>query len=334
MPLGLGLGITKLKSLVSGLRVRFQGNATITAALDGILRDLSADFVSNGTVTAALEAIKLLDVDFSGEGTLTADLASFTGLLDDYPNAAAAYSIRLLSSTYSGALVEIRRSSDNALKSFYPDSNNELSLNSEDGSSTTLSSWIGSDNGFVRTWHDQSGNSNAIQTSAANQPQIINAGSLLTYKGKASILYNGTTQQLLVNSLPTFSINEQYYIIGQGFCTSGRGAQTLRGGSFWRDNATRFRYLNGGNQYHTTAVETDNLLVIQLNSSDSDLYLNNVQSTESGTITPTYNTALTIGAAPAVGTYHNSYISEFVLFSNINDRTGKQTNINDFYTIY
>ena len=58
MPLGLGLGITKLKSLVSGLRVRFQGNATITAALDGILRELSADFVSNGTVTAALEAIK------------------------------------------------------------------------------------------------------------------------------------------------------------------------------------------------------------------------------------------------------------------------------------
>jgi len=75
MPLGLGLGISKIKSLVSGLRVRFQGNATITAALDGILRELSADFVSNGTVTAALEAIKLLDVDFSGDGTLTADLA-------------------------------------------------------------------------------------------------------------------------------------------------------------------------------------------------------------------------------------------------------------------
>ena len=53
MPLGLGLGITKLKSLVGGLRVRFQGNATITAALDGLLRELSADFVSNGTVTAA-----------------------------------------------------------------------------------------------------------------------------------------------------------------------------------------------------------------------------------------------------------------------------------------
>ena len=57
---------------------------------------------------------------------------SFVGLLDTYGGAAAAYSVRLLKSDYSGALVEIRRSSDNAVKSFYPDANNELSLTSED----------------------------------------------------------------------------------------------------------------------------------------------------------------------------------------------------------
>ena len=199
MPLGLGLGITKLKSLVSGLRVRFQGNATIKAALDGILRELSADFVSNGTVTAALEAIKLLDVDFSGDGTLTADLASFEGLLDLYPNAAAAYSIRLLSSTYSGALVRIRKDpAGQPEKDFYPDENNELSLNSSDGG-TTLGSWIGSNDGYVVTWYDQSGSNDATQSSASAQPQIISGGSLITDNGKAAIEYTSGTQELTLS---------------------------------------------------------------------------------------------------------------------------------------
>jgi hypothetical protein len=110
MALGLGLGINKIKSIASGLRVRFQGNGTIVAALDGILRDLSASFVSEGTVTAALETLKLLGVNFSGTGTVTADLASFQGLFDLYPpdvNGAMSSSTILLLSTYTGALARV-----------------------------------------------------------------------------------------------------------------------------------------------------------------------------------------------------------------------------------
>jgi hypothetical protein len=120
----------------------------------------------------------------------------------------------------------------------------------------------------------------------------------------------------------------------QGFCVAPRGAQTIRGGAFFRDSATRFRIINGGSQYYTTAVEANNLLVLQLNLSDNDLFLNNITSTKSGTITPINNSTLIIGGAPAVGTYHNSYISEYVVFSNVIDRGGKQNNINDYYGIY
>jgi hypothetical protein len=38
---------------------------------------------------------------------------SFTGLLDDYPNAAAAYSLRLLRTAYTGDAIRVRRASDN-----------------------------------------------------------------------------------------------------------------------------------------------------------------------------------------------------------------------------
>ena len=83
MALGLGIGLSKIKAIASGLKVRFQGNGVIVAALDGILRDLSASFVSEGTVVAALETLKLLGVNFSGVGTVTADLVNEYSLLDD-----------------------------------------------------------------------------------------------------------------------------------------------------------------------------------------------------------------------------------------------------------
>ena len=188
--------------------------------------------------------------------------------------------------------------------------------------------------GFVETWYDQSGNGfNSIQATAANQPKIVASGLVLTYLSKPSLFFDGVNDSIQ-NSLPTFVLSEQHYIVGQGFGVAGRGAQTIRGGSFWRDSATRFRIINGGNQYYTTSAETNNLLVLQLNSSDNDLFLNNITSTKSGTITPVNNSTLIIGAAPSVGTYHNSYISEYVIFSNIVDRVGKQNNINDFYSIY
>jgi hypothetical protein len=40
--------------------------------------------------------------------------SAFVGLLDDYPTAAAAYSLRKLRNGYSGNAIRVRRSSDNA----------------------------------------------------------------------------------------------------------------------------------------------------------------------------------------------------------------------------
>lgn len=191
MPLGLGLGITKLKSLVSGLRVRFQGNATITAALDGILRDLSADFVSNGTVTAALEAIKLLDVDFSGDGTITADLASFEGVFDTYSGGLFGISSRLLRADYAGDDITVRRSSDNAT--------DDIGFVDNLIDSSSLSTFIGANSGLVTDAYDQTANSNnASQSTAANQPTIINSGTLQTINSIAAYDFDGANDNLLV----------------------------------------------------------------------------------------------------------------------------------------
>lgn len=89
-------------------------------------------------------------------------------LLDSYSGAAAAYSLRQLSWAYGGPAVRVRRSNDNA----------EQDFTATEVSDGTLAVWVGAGNdGFVRTWYDQSGNfRHMVQATAANQPKIVANG--------------------------------------------------------------------------------------------------------------------------------------------------------------
>jgi hypothetical protein len=105
-----------------------------------------------------------------------------TALLDLYPSAAAAYSLRNLSSTYFGPLVRVRRSSDNTEQDFYGLYNGQLDTGS-------LLAFCGAGNGFVTTWYDQSGNvKNAISTTALSQPQIVVSGVVQLQNNKPTII--------------------------------------------------------------------------------------------------------------------------------------------------
>jgi hypothetical protein len=101
---------------------------------------------------------------------------------------------RRLWSNYTGALIEVRRSSDNALLDIGFDANNELDV-------TTLTGFIGANSGFVRTLYDQTGLGNHFQqTTLANQPRIVNAGVVDTVNGKPSMFFDGTNDVLTVAS--------------------------------------------------------------------------------------------------------------------------------------
>jgi hypothetical protein len=97
--------------------------------------------------------------------------SSFTGLLDTYTGAAAAYSLRLLRSAYTGDAIRVRRASDNTEQDIGFVSN-ELDI-------SALTTFCSGTNGFVKTWYDQSGNGyDATQTTDASQPQIVSSGSV------------------------------------------------------------------------------------------------------------------------------------------------------------
>lgn len=114
-------------------------------------------------------------------------------ILDSFSAATTAYSVRRLRSGYTGAAMTVRRSSDNAETDVLFDSTYQVSNSSLVSAGGTFSAWYGASSVFVKTWYDQSTNANhATQSTTANQPRIVNAGTLDTYNGRTTINFNGS----------------------------------------------------------------------------------------------------------------------------------------------
>lgn len=113
--------------------------------------------------------------------------------LDNTTPAAGAYSLRKLSTSYVGSAIQVRRSADNTTQNIGFDSNGNLDANS-------LTSFVGSGDGFLTIWYDQSGNgNNAIQNALLNQPKIITTGVIERSNGLPTIIFSGS-QFLVVTS--------------------------------------------------------------------------------------------------------------------------------------
>jgi hypothetical protein len=136
-------------------------------------------------------------------------------LLNLYPNASAAYSLRKLRAEYTSNAIRVRRSSDNTELDI-GFLNNELDTSS-------LTSFCSGTNGFVTTWYDQSGNTrNATQTTAANQPQIVSSGSVVIQGSKPAVQFDGTSHNFS-GSLTTSGSYTNYAICYLNTVTFYRG---------------------------------------------------------------------------------------------------------------
>ena len=99
---------------------------------------------------------------------------------------AAAYSLRRLYASYTGAAIRVRRSSDNAER--------DIGFIGEHLDVLALLLFVGNGSGFVTTWYDQSGNGrHATQTTAANQPRIVSNGVIETQNGRPALFFDGST---------------------------------------------------------------------------------------------------------------------------------------------
>ena len=264
------------------------------------------------------------------------------GLLDEFSGAAAAYSLRNLSLLSNPAVVRVRRDNDNAEQDF-------TATEVSDGS---LAAWVGAGNdGFVRTWYDQSSNgNNATQSTAATQPTIVSNGSLVTEGGKPAISFNGDVLQRIGNSLSfpvfTFSVVKS---TGNGIrAYLGSGANQLafgqqQGGSFapvnsfwaWAPSqASTFGLLNSYNSNRNL----HSYWIPNATESEWKWYLNSVESGSPGLTSgaPTGASLTFIGYNGSSAEYWQGPIQEILVYQtdqSIN-RAAIESNINAHYSIY
>ena len=118
---------------------------------------------------------------------------TFTPFLNQFPNAALGLSLDLLDSDYTGFCIRVRRSSDNT----------ELDIGFLNGvlDIASLLDFVGSGNGFVSIWYDQSGEgNNLLQTLASRQPQILSNGSFILENGKPAMEFDGNDDFFLTDN--------------------------------------------------------------------------------------------------------------------------------------
>jgi hypothetical protein len=141
-------------------------------------------------------------------------------MLDDL-NTSAAYSLRRLRTAYTGSVIRVRRSSNNA----------EADIGftaSGDFDTVTLLSFVGTGNGFVTTWYDQSGNGrNATQATATAQPQIVSNGAIQTQNGRATVSQSNQNQTLPISGSFTGSTSATGVFVFRQLTDNG-GAHDFR----------------------------------------------------------------------------------------------------------
>lgn len=260
---------------------------------------------------------------------------SYSYLLDTYSGASVAYSLRKLSSTYSGNCIRVRRSSDNTEQDF------GFVSNALDTAS--LSSFVGAGNGFVTTWYDQSGNSkNAIQTTASNQPQIFSSGNIILSNSKPTIQFDGSDDHLLNGVGSVIPSNVSSFIV-RSFSSYPTSFRTVY--NYKTYGLTH--YLGGGVAYGDVHLFSNNTVEISTDypktTGQALDFTYNKLNLERNNFTATLSPGSGYGAGvSAIGSWNGTSqcflgsIQELIIYeSNKNtDKSNIKTNINTHYAIY
>jgi hypothetical protein len=248
--------------------------------------------------------------------------------------------------------MRIRESNFNTETDIGFDSNGDLDT-------AAIATHCGGGNGYVVTWYDQSGNGNdATQSTTANQPLIYNGTATLTENGKPAIEFDGSNDTL--KSTYTDAVDYHGIFIVVSYDSTGdinstfsiAKSSTTKGDMLIRDSGYFVRFFTGNNDVDLVSITetTSQQLIAAL--WDGAVPAGSTRLPPDGTLAVYQDGVLTddsaaddnfaaTGSGIALGfdpsnNYLNGKMQECIFWNSdqSSNRTGIESNINDYYDIY
>lgn len=269
-------------------------------------------------------------------------------LLDDFPNAEAAYSVRKLSNDYSGDCMQIYRDSDAATLDVGFDGDGYLD-------ESAILTFIGAGDGFVSKWYDQSGNSRDI--TPTSRPGIVNNGAFeYTNGGKVAISpvanygydlgFKVRGDKTAAGVMKNFTIaepnntNVSPRMFGNYAGSGAVGTQMLM--DVFHGSSGGLRVFDGNNntscKFPGTTIDKGSTISAMTKDSGTISGMCNGDTSSTGTTTGYGDSSDTnVYVFDDVGGSNSrasAGVSELVIWSSTGDFEGISANMNDFYSIY
>ena len=261
-------------------------------------------------------------------------------LLDTYPNATVAYSLRQLRTAYTGAAIRVRRSSDNAEQ--------DINFVSGDLDTASLLTFCGAGNGFITTWYDQSGNANnSTQATATSQAQIVSSGSLIlsTFTSKITTTWTDdrydlttgispNTRYLSLNVVNRTATSNDFYSLGTATFGGGVNSQSPFVWAATTGNINSYMptsVLHGANNTTGAFIVTSEKNASNLKT----IYVDGVALPTTATEAPSAgNNFIYFGRSG--NNFITGQLSEYIYWNSDQsaNRTGIETNVNTYWNAY
>lgn len=247
-------------------------------------------------------------------------------LLDKYPGAAAAYSLRRVRSAYLGPCVRVRRQ-DNDEKDIYFDGQGNLDT-------AALLDFCTDQTGFVAKWYDQSGNGkDAIQATSGHQPRIVNSNNTtVTQDGYVAMVYDGINDNL-ANATLTNELDNSDFLVSAVYGDSLSMGITSSVPRLYMSEA-KFQY-NTLNTISFTAQTGHKLLSFQVVGATQEVFANG-SSLGTATEAQVAFTPSAFNLNIAGSAYGSGKMQEVVVYASDQsaNRAAIETHINNYWNIY
>lgn len=203
-------------------------------------------YYSTSALNSAVSITNTITYNSAGSVVNSLSTAAIPGLKQKLTTAAqtamvGAYNTYLVSSTYSGPIMNIRRSTDNATSDFYGNVNGTLGQ-SAGGTGVSLTTWLGAATAYVTTWYDQSGTGNhATQATTTLQPTYNTTNNYIDF--------NAVTNSCFALPNGAIPYNDSPYTISLKHGTQVNTAGGFIGGGAWGTSKSCLGFRFGGANY-------------------------------------------------------------------------------------